>query len=353
MIDLRSDTVSKPTAAMRKAIYEAEVGDNCFGDDADTLRLEAYCADYFGMPGALFMTSGTLSNQVAVKALTRPGDEVILHRAYHINFFEAASTSAFSGVNFNLLDSEDGLYSVADLDRIDCSKARWNSNYALPTLVVIENTVGSSGGTVFPVSTMADIARWAHGRRAKVYLDGARILHASAATGIDVKQYTQHVDAMAVCMSKGLGAPIGSVLLGDVEFIEQARKYRKWFGGDLHQSGVAAAGALYAMRNHVERLMEDHDNIKFLYEALKDIPRVRCIYRGTNMLIVRVDELGVSASELVEELRHDGVLCLAWDDRTLRFMSCLDVSRQSMRQAAEVIQSSLAHRAQPRILSMS
>ncbi|WP_321887639.1 threonine aldolase family protein [Paraburkholderia bannensis] len=344
MIDLRSDTVSKPTEAMRRAIYEADVGDNCFGDDRDTLRLEEYCADYFGKPEALFMASGTLSNQVAVRALTQPGDEVVIHRAYHINFFEAAATSAFSGVNFNLLDSEDGLYSVADLDCVYNSKARRNSNYALPKLVVVENTVGSRGGTVFPLTTIADIANWAHTRGAKVYLDGARILHASAATGIDVKQYTRHVDAIAVCMSKGLGAPIGSVLLGDAEFIAHARKYRKWFGGDLHQSGMAASGALYAMKHHVERLTEDHENVKLLYESLQDIPKIRCIYRGTNMLIVRVDELGVTADVLAEDLRSNDVLCLAWDEKTLRFMSCLDVDRQSMQRAAAIVRSILARR---------
>ncbi|GAB3260455.1 threonine aldolase family protein [Chitinimonas naiadis] len=353
MIDLRSDTVSKPTLAMRKAIYDAEVGDNCFGDDADTLRLEAYCAEYFGMEQALFMTGGTLSNQVAMKALTQPGDEVVLHCAYHINFFEAASTSAFSGVNFNLLDSEDGLYGAADLDRIYHSKARWNANYALPRVVVIENTVGSRGGTVFSPNGMADITRWAHCAGAKVYLDGARILHASAASGVGVQQYTRHADAMAVCMSKALGAPIGSVLLGDAEFIANARKYRKWFGGDMHQSGIAAAGALYAMRNHIERLPEDHDNVRFLYDVLSGVPGITCTWRGTNMLLVDVSELGVPANELVAALRRKEVLCLAWDDCTLRFMSCLDIDRKTMRRAADIIGACLARYTTPSLMALS
>jgi threonine aldolase len=353
MIDLRSDTVSKPTQAMRRAIYDAEVGDNCFGDDADTSRLEAYCAEYFGMPEALFMTGGTLSNQVAMKTLTQPGDEVVVHSAYHINFFEAAATSAFSGVNFNLLDSEDGLYTAKDLERIHRTKARWNANYAAPRVVVVENTVGSKGGTVFPLAEMADIARWSRRVGARVYLDGARILHACAATGIDVKDYTQHVDAMAVCMSKALGAPIGSVLLGDSAFIAQARKYRKWFGGDMHQSGIAAAGALHAMRHHVERLGDDHDNVRLLHESLADIPRIACTYRGTNMLYVDVAGLGVAAAQLVDELRAEGVLCLAWDDRTLRFVSCLDVDRKAMRRAADIVGSCLGHHAQPRVLAVS
>lgn len=353
MIDLRSDTVSKPTLAMRKAIYDAEVGDNCFGDDADTLRLEAHCAEYFGMEEALFMTGGTLSNQVAMKTLTQPGDEIVLHSAYHINFFEAAATSTFSGVNFNLLDSEDGLYTVADLERIHRTKARWNSSYASPRVVVIENTVGSKGGTVFPLGEMENIAGWGRRVGARIYLDGARILHASAATGIDVKDYTQHVDAMAVCMSKSLGAPIGSVLLGNSDFIAQARKYRKWFGGDMHQSGIAAAGALHAMRHHVERLHEDHDNIRLLHESLAGLPRIARTYRGTNMLYVDVGGLGIAAAQLVDELRAEGVLCLAWNDRTLRFVTCLDVDAKAARRAADIIESCLGHHAQPRVFAIS
>lgn len=342
-IDLRSDTVSRPTAAMRQAIAAAEVGDACFDDDPDTRRLEAWCADHFGMPAALFMVSGTQSNQVALKALTHPGDEVVLHAACHINFFESAATSAFSGVNFNLVHSEDGTFGAEDCERLYRTKARWNANYAAPRVVVLENTVGSRGGTVFPLERFAAVAGWAHERGAQVYLDGARLLHACLAAGLPPTAYTRHVDAMAVCLSKGLGAPIGSVLMGSAAFITQARRCRKWFGGDMHQSGILAAAGLHALQHHQPRLRADHAHMAALHERLRAaLPGLACTYRGTNMLYLDVAPLGRPADEHVQALARRGVLCLAWDDRTLRFMTCLDVSHDDMRRAADAIVDVLA-----------
>jgi threonine aldolase len=337
MIDLRSDTVSRPTAEMRAAIYRAEVGDNCFGDDKETRALEEFAAAFFGKPAALFVISGTQSNQVAIKTLTRPGDEVLLHGSYHINFFESAATSAFSGVNFNLVRSDDGVFTADDCDRLYATKARWSAMYAMPRVVALENTVGACGGTIFPLDELVRVASWGRQHGATIYLDGARLLHASVSTGISVREFTRHIDALAVCFSKGLGAPAGSVLLGDAAFIEEAKRIRKWFGGDLHQSGILAAGARYGLEHHVERLVEDHDNVAYLYQRLRHLPAIECVYRGTNMMFVRTDRLAASADDVRKTLEHRGVRCLAWDTRTLRFMSCLDVRRDDMRHAADTI----------------
>jgi threonine aldolase len=337
IIDLRSDTVSKPTAPMRAAMYHADVGDNCFGDDRETRMLEDLAADYFGKPAGLFTIGGTQSNQIAIKTLTRPGDEILLHAGYHLNYFESAPTSAFSGVNFNLVHSDDGVFTVDACDRLYATKARWSSTYALPRVVVLENTVGACGGTVFPLDDLARVAEWGRRHGARIYLDGARLLHACVATGHTVREFTRHVDALAVCFSKALGAPAGSVLLGETAFIEEARRIRKWFGGDLHQSGILAAGARYGLSHHVQRLAEDHDNVAYLHRRIRHLPNVECIYRGTNILYVRTDRLHVSADVVRDALERRGVLCLAWDNRTLRFMSCLDVGRGDMVRAAEAI----------------
>lgn len=336
-IDLRSDTVTKPTDGMRKAIYQAEVGDDCFGEDPSVKALEAYCAQYFQKEAALFTTGGTLSNQLAIKAMTRPGDEIFLDASYHINFYEAAATSAFSGVNFSLTRHNDGLFDVADLKQLYTSKCRWNENYAMPRVVVVENTLGCKGGGVFPLQQMNQVFTYAKEIGAHRYLDGARILHASIATGIDVTSYTENADLLSMCLSKGLGAPVGSIMVGSSELIQSARKYRKWFGGDQHQSGMMAAAGLYAMRNHIERLAEDHEHAALLHKELGSVEEARSGYKGTNMVTLDISALGVTPLRFAESLRENGVGALPYNDREIRLVTHLNIDRGQILKAAELI----------------
>jgi threonine aldolase len=343
MIDLRSDTVSLPTPEMRAAIAGAQMGDDCFGNDRTTRELEAYCADYFGKEAALFTTGGTQSNQIAMKALTNPGDEIIINAAYHINFFEAAATSTFSGVNFNLLHSEDGSMTREAVEDIFATKARWNNNYAMPRVIVLENTVGSKGGTVLDLTEMQSIHAYAHDRGATLYLDGARILHAVAATGISARHYASACDCLSMCFSKSLGAPVGSIMVGTRDFIARARRYRKWFGGDMHQSGIVAAAATYAIRHNTDRLHLDHENAEVIYMGTKDLPGINATWRGTNMVYVDVAGLGTTADIAAQTLRANGVDCLAWDDSSVRFVTHLDIDRNMATRAAGIIRQTLSY----------
>ncbi|CAH0168580.1 aminotransferase class I/II-fold pyridoxal phosphate-dependent enzyme [Pseudomonas mediterranea] len=336
-IDLRSDTVTKPTEGMRKAIYQAEVGDDCFGEDPTVRALEEYCAQYFQKEAALFTSGGTLSNQLAIKAMTNPGDEIFLDASYHINFYESASTSAFSGVNFSLSTHDNGLFTVSDLEKLHASKCRWSQNYALPRVVVIENTLGCKGGAIFPLQQMNDVFAYAQDIGAYRYLDGARILHASIASGIDVTSYTDNADLLSMCLSKGLGAPIGSIMVGSEELIQRAKKYRKWFGGDLHQAGMMAAAGLYAMHNHVERLAEDHEHAALLHQLLNDIDEAPARYKGTNMVTLDIASLGITPLQFAGYLRRQGVGGLPYNAREMRFMPHINITRDDIHKAAGII----------------
>jgi threonine aldolase len=337
MIDLRSDTVTRPTTGMRRAMYEAEVGDDCFGDDPSVRALEDYCAEYFNKEAALFTTGGTLSNQIAMKSLTSPGDEVILEAGSHINYYESAATACFSGVNFSIVYSDTGIIDVSDITRIQSSKCRWNANYAQTKVVVLENTLGCRGGRVYPVDTLSRVFEHARSLGAYRYLDGARILHAAAATGKSVTAFTDHADLMATCLSKGLGAPVGSVLVGSAELIARARRYRKWFGGDMHQAGILAAGGLYAMKHHIERLNEDHEHAQLLFLLLSDVEGAQARYEGTNMVFFNVSELGLTSAEFAELLARAGVAALNCPPHEVRFVPHLGITREQVVKAAAMV----------------
>ncbi|UII72343.1 aminotransferase class I/II-fold pyridoxal phosphate-dependent enzyme [Pseudomonas sp. HN11] len=340
-IDLRSDTVTKPTEGMRKAIYQAEVGDECFGEDPSVRALEEFCAHYFQKEAALFTTGGTLSNQLAIKSLTQPGDEIFLDASYHINYYEAAATSAFSGVNFSLSSHDNGLFDVSDLQKLYASRCRWNQNYALPRVVVIENTLGCKGGAIFPLAQMNEVFGYAKTIDAYRYLDGARILHASIASGIDVTSYTENADLMSMCLSKALGAPVGSIMVGSKELIQRAKKYRKWFGGDLHQAGMMAAAGLYAMHNNIERLAEDHEHAALLHRLLSDIEETPAYYKGTNMVTLDISALGITPMQFGTHLSQQGVGGLPYNAREMRFMPHINISRADVLKAAGIIKAAV------------
>jgi threonine aldolase len=346
IIDLRSDTLTRPSERMIVEMVKASAGDDSYGENPTVRELEKYCAETFGKDDAAFMVSGTMSNQIAIRAMTSPGDEVISHAACHVNFFEAAQTAALSGVALCPIgylggpkpdDDDTGILHPADLDRAIASKARWSLTYATPRLVVIENTVNATGGTIFPLAAMAALREAAHRLGMAVYLDGARLLNACVATGVAPREYAAEVDALSVCFAKGLGAPFGAMLMGTREFIVQARKFRKWYGGGLHQSGYMAAAALYAIRNNVERLVSDHRAAHRLYEIVTGTTKLRAREPQTNLVMLECGHLGTTAAAIVAAAHQSGVELIAWSPTCVRAVTSMSVTTRTAETAAQVV----------------
>lgn len=267
-VDLRSDTLTRPTRAMLLAMAESEVGDDCFGEDPTVQALEARCANLFGHEAALLLPSGTMSNQLALRCLTNPGDEVICDSSYHVNFFEASPTCDLAKVSVNPVTVADGILSPVNVDEAISRRARWSNAYAKPTLIWIENTINGHGGRIYPLDKLRDLSEYAQNSKLNIFMDGARLFNAIVATGIDPKVYGGMVTALTVCFSKGMGAPIGSVLIGSKDFVRRARVIRKWYGGAMHQSGFIAAAALFALDNNLVNLKTDHQNARSFYRKV-------------------------------------------------------------------------------------
>ncbi|WP_369699945.1 threonine aldolase family protein [Alicyclobacillus sendaiensis] len=336
MIDLRSDTLTKPTEGMRRAMWQAEVGDDCYGEDPTVRLLEEKCAELFGKESAVFMPSGTMSNQIAIRCNTAPGDEVIIHHDYHVHFFESAQTADLAKVVLNPVRTSNGILTSKEIRDALESKPR-SAMYAQVTLVSVENTINAYGGRIYPFEELLLLRRETERLGLRVHMDGARLFNAIVATGIKPTQYGKVVDSLSICFAKGLGAPVGSMLMGTEEFAEKARKYRKWYGGGLHQSGVLAAAALYALENHVDRLAEDHANAKRLAEGLQSIPGIILAPETveTNIVMFDVRQLGIDAQEFVAEARGEGVLLFPWARYTVRAVTNLGINRADIDLAIE------------------
>ncbi len=272
LIDLRSDTVTKPTSAMRAAIQAAEVGDDVFGEDPTVRRLEERVAAVLGKEAAVFVPSGTMSNQMAVKTHCQPGDELLCDVNCHIYNYEAGGPAVLSGVTCRTIDGDHG---VLDLTQLEDKIRPLNDHLVRTRLVCLENTHNRGGGRIYPIEKIEAISAWARGHGLIMHLDGARLWNAVVATGIAAPQWARHFDTVSVCFSKGLGAPIGSALSGPRDFITRARRVRKLFGGSMRQAGIAAAGALFALEHHVERLADDHRNAQVIAQAIADVPGLR------------------------------------------------------------------------------
>jgi threonine aldolase len=337
VIDLRSDTVTKPTPAMRRAMAQADVGDDVFGEDPTVNRLQERAAELFGREAALFVPSGTMGNQIAIKVHTQPGDEVILEEASHIFNSEMAMMAAFSGVIPRPIPSERGWLRWEQIE----SAIRPNVYYYAQTrLICLENTHNFKGGSVYPLEWAREIIEKAHERGLKVHLDGARIFNAAVATGRSVKELTEGFDSVMFCLSKGLGAPVGSMLVGSAEFIKEARRVRKMLGGGMRQVGILAAAGLYALEHHIERLAEDHENAQILAQALREIPEVRLDPVETNIIIFELTK--TPAEKLITELKKRNILALAIGPRRVRLVTHLDVSRADVLRAACALQEILS-----------
>lgn len=333
-IDLRSDTVTKPTKAMRKAMAEAEVGDDVFGDDPTVNRLQAMVAERLGKEDALYVPSGSMGNAISVKVHTSPGDEIIVERFGHIVNYEVANAAVFSAVQTNMIDGSNG---VITREQVEPLLKEQSLHTPGTKLICMENTHNRAGGTVFPLYEMKKLRELADERGIRVHLDGARLWNAHVAEGISFEEYTSCADSVSVCFSKGLGAPIGSCIAGSKPFIDTARRVRKMLGGGMRQVGILAAAAIYAMENHIDRLKEDHENARLLAEGLSKIDGIRIDLDTvhTNIVIFDVAKTGITAPRIIEKWQKLGVLGLAISESRIRIVTHLDVTRQECETALE------------------
>lgn len=335
-IDLRSDTVTRPTPGMRQAIANAEVGDDMIAEDPTVNRLEARMAELLGKEAAVFACSGTQSNQMGVRAHCIPGDELLIEETGHIGIYEGGAPAALSGVTVRPLKGERGFL---DLPQLEGRIAADNQHFCVTRLVCVENTTNRGGGYVWPLDQMERVSKWAKANQLKVHLDGARFFNASIAGGYSLREFAHHVDSVSICFSKGLGCPMGSVLVGDTATIYRARRIRKIFGGALRQAGMMAAAAIYALDHHVNRLQEDHDHAQVFARALTEIPGIQIdpMQVESNLVFFDVDPTLCSASDLAHGLVEHQVRLSAISPTRIRACTHLDLDRDDMLLAAQAI----------------
>lgn len=335
-IDLRSDTVTLPTEAMRRAMHDAPLGDDVIDIDPTVQRLQQVVAEMLGKEAAIFMPSGTMTNQVAVRVHCQPGDEFLCEEDCHIYNYEQGAFAQFSGLVARPIKGHEGLLKVDQLT----SKIRPNNEHMVRTrLVCLENTHNLGGGRVLPFEDVKAISAWARENELGMHLDGARLFNAVVASGISAKDWADQFDTVSVCFSKGLGAPVGSALAGPAEFIAQARRQRKVFGGGMRQAGVIAAGALFAIEHQIDRLAEDHQQAQILAEAIRktDGLNLEPEQVDTNIVIFRIDPEVATASELVDKLNQLGVSLLPFGPAHVRAVTHLHISVEQAEAAGKRI----------------
>lgn len=335
-IDFRSDTVTKPTKQMLEVMMQAKVGDDVFSEDETVNKLEQTAADLFGMEAGLFCASGTMTNQIAIKVHTRPGDEVICDELSHVYQYEGGGIAFNSGSSVQLLHGNRGR--VTALQVAEGINNPDDIHKAVSSLVVLENTSNRGGGSCYEVSDIQAIKQICLKNKLILHLDGARLFNALVAKQQRAKEYGQIFDSISICLSKGLGAPVGSVLLGTKEIITKARRIRKVFGGGMRQAGFIAAGGLYALENHVDRLATDHLHAKQIEQALLSHPKVESVIPvETNIIIFTMKE-GNSAAQFVEQLKEKGILCFTMGKNQIRFVTHLDISAEMTERTIQVLQ---------------
>lgn len=324
MIDLRSDTVTRPTDAMRRAMAAAEVGDDVYGEDPTVNRLQERAAEIFEKESALFVPSGTMGNQIAVKVHTRPGDEVIIEERGHIFNYEVGAASIIAGVTIRPVKSGDGsgILTWADIEPAISTDGIYD--HTQTGLLCIENTLNLAGGRVMSAERCADLSERAHDRGIRVHVDGARIFNAAVAHSTTVAELTKKCDSVQFCLSKGLGAPVGSMLVGTADFIKEARIWRKRLGGGMRQAGIIAAAGLVALEESPKRLHEDHANARKLAEGIAAIPGISLDLETveTNIVIFDVSATGVSSGEICSRLKGRGILASGFGTRIRMVTHC-------------------------------
>lgn len=335
MIDLRSDTITKPSKEMRQAMYEAEVGDDVFKEDPTVNKLEEYAAELLGKESALFVTSGVMGNQICLNVLTNPGDEVICERDAHIFNYESASPAKLSGIQLLPVEGQNGIITAEQIEPL----IRPSSAYYMPRTKVIEveNTHNRASGSIWPIEKIIELKNLANKYNLYFHLDGARIWNASVASGIPVKEYASYFDTVSCCLSKGLGAPVGSIIAGTKEFIKEAYRIRKSWGGGMRQAGIIAAAGLYALKNNIQRLKEDHEKAKYLAHKISEIPNLEINLDAVQTNIILFKPLKISVEEGIRRCKEEGLLLSVGKIDLIRAVTHLDVSMDDTIKAAEII----------------
>lgn len=336
MIDLRSDTVTQPSEQMRHAMANAAVGDDVFKEDPTVLALEAYGAQLFGKEAALFCSSGTQTNQIAINVHVQPGGEVICHEESHIYKYEGGGIAKNSGASVRLLPGDRGRLTADDI-------AKWinpshDVHFPLTQLVSLEDTANRGGGAVYDTTELAKISALCKELNLPLHLDGARVFNALAVNQMEAAAYGAFYDSISVCLSKGLGAPIGSLLLGSAAFIEKARRVRKVFGGGMRQAGIIAAGGLYALKNNVERLKEDHMHALLLGEALQNCTLIESVLPVQTNIVVATLKDPAQRDPMIETLKNKGILCMAFGPGMIRMVTHLNFSELDCSFCVETLQ---------------
>ena len=345
MIDLRSDTVTRPTEGMREAMYRAEVGDDVIDTDPTLEELQHRIATLLGKESAIFMPSGTMTNQIALRVHCKPGDEFLCESDCHIYNYEQGAFAQLSGLVAGTIQGDQGVLTLKELK----DKIRPINEHMVETrLLCLENTHNRGSGKVLPQAHVISVCRWAHEHGLQTHLDGARLFNASVATGLSLEELADPFDSVSVCFSKGLGTPLGSCLAGTKEFVARARRARKLFGGGMRQVGIVAAAALYALDHHIDRLKIDHEHAKRLAATASrfDFLKVMGGEPETNILIFHIDEAWGTAQQFANELERRGVRVMAFSPTAIRMVTHLDVSSDQIDQACRSIHSICS---QPRI----
>jgi len=334
-IDLRSDTITKPSDGMRKAMYNAEVGDDVFKEDPTINKLEEYVAELLGKEAALYVPSGTMANQICLNVLTDPGDEVICELDAHIFNYESGSPAKLSGIQLMPVKGKLGVLTAGEVEPL----IRPKDAYHMPRTKVIEveNTHNRAGGTIWPMENIIELKHLANKYNLYYHLDGARMWNASVVTGISVKEYASHFDSVSCCLSKGLGAPVGSMVAGNKDFIKEAFRIRKSFGGGMRQAGILAAAGLYALENNIERLNEDHRRAKYLAERINEISNLEINMEAVQTNILLFKPLRTNVVDALNKCKDAGLLLTPGTVDTLRAITHLDVNDDDVEKAAEIL----------------
>jgi threonine aldolase len=335
-IDLRSDTVTQPSPAMREAMARAPVGDDVYGEDPTVNRLQEMAAALLGKAAALFVPSGTMANQLSIRVLTQPGQEVIVESKSHIVRYEQGAAGALSGVQLHWVVGDRGIMAPEQVE----AAIRPRDPHSIPTaLICLENTHNSGGGSIYPLGTVEQIRAIAVKHGIPMHLDGARLFNAVAATGVSAADYARHFETVSFCLSKGLGAPVGSlIVVNETSLLDKLRRFRRMYGGAMRQAGILAAAGIYALEHNITRLKEDHDNAKRLARLLQKIPAVTLNpdHVETNIVIFDVIDHRLQPAEIVAALKREGVLINAVGGTTFRAVTHLDVSAQDIDRAGEI-----------------
>jgi threonine aldolase len=337
MIDLRSDTVTNPSKKMLDFMFQAKLGDDVFEEDPTVNELQSYAASLFGKEDALYCSSGTQTNQIAINLHVNPGGEVICHKDSHVFKYEGGGIAKNSGASTRTVDGDRGRITVEELEK--WINPENDIHYPLTQLISIEDTANRGGGAVYDFNEILRIRAFCNKMKLPLHLDGARVFNALTENHIDYKEYGKQFDSISICLSKGLGAPVGSLLLGDKDFIHQARRVRKVFGGGMRQAGIIAAGGLFALQNNVERLTIDHEHAKQLEKALNTSSVIKCVIPvETNIVVFELND-HKRTNEYIQTLEKQGVLALTFGKGMIRMVTHLDLDQSAIQKTCECIQS--------------